>query len=41
MNLMRKMFGAAPCLALPAAAAARQNWETPRTPELEAELQPR
>ena len=39
MNLMQKMFGAALCLILPAAAAAQQDWETQRTPDGQPDLQ--
>lgn len=39
MNLKRKMFCATLCLILPAAAAAQQDWETPRTPDGRPDLQ--
>ena len=39
MNLTRKMFCATLCLILPAAAAAQQDWETPRTPDGQPDLQ--
>ena len=39
MNLIHKTIGAALCLALPAAAAAQQNWEMPRTPDGQPDLQ--
>ena len=39
MNLKHTMFGATLCLILPAAAAAQQGWETPRTPDGQPDLQ--
>ena len=39
MNLIYKTIGAALCLALPAAAAAQQDWEMPRTPDGQPDLQ--
>lgn len=39
MNLKRKMFGATLCLILPAATAAQQDRETPRTPDGQPDLQ--
>lgn len=38
MNLIYKTIGAALCLALPAAAAAQQDWEMPRTPDGQPDL---
>ena len=39
MSWTHKIAGAALCLALPAAAAAQQDWEMPRTPDGQPDMQ--